>query len=100
MQIRAAEISDIIREQIKQYEKQLEVRETGMVLSCGDGIARIYGLDRAAAGDLIEIPRSIYGIVIDLDDDHVGAAVLVEQQELNDGDDDQRNGRIVVVPMR
>ena len=53
MQIRAAEISDIIREQIKEYEKQLEVRETGVVLSCGDGIARIYGLDRAAAGELI-----------------------------------------------
>src|SRR5438046_9972228 len=58
MQIRAAEISDIIREQIKEYEKQLEVRETGMVLSCGDGIARIYGLDKAAAGELIEFPRS------------------------------------------
>src|SRR5207253_951009 len=59
MQIRAAEISDIIREQIKEYEKQLEVRETGMVLSCGDGIARIYGLDKAAAGELIEFPRGI-----------------------------------------
>src|SRR5215475_9564365 len=53
MQIRAAEISDIIREQIKDYEKQLEVRETGTVLSCGDGIARIYGLDKVAAGELI-----------------------------------------------
>ena len=64
MQIRAAEISDIIREQIKEYEKQLEVRETGVVLSAGDGIARIYGLDKAAAGELIEFPHGIYGLVL------------------------------------
>ena len=99
MQIRAAEISDIIREQIKQYEKQLEVRETGMVLSCGDGIARIYGLDRAAAGELIEFPRGIYGIVLNLEEDNVGAAVLGEQQEIKEGDEVRRTGRIAEVPV-
>src|SRR6058998_1531622 len=99
MQIRAAEISDIIREQIKEYEKQLEVRETGMVLSCGDGIARIYGLDRAAAGELIEFPRGIYGIVLNLEEDNVGAAVLGEQQEIKDGDEVRRTGRIAEVPV-
>src|SRR2546425_8590145 len=60
MQIRAAEISDVIRDQIKEYEKQLEVRETGFVLSAGDGIARIYGLERGAAGGPIEVPPRIY----------------------------------------
>src|SRR5438094_7599581 len=99
MQIRAAEISDIIREQIRQHEKQLEVRETGMVLSCGDGIARIYGLDRAAAGELIEFPRGIYGIVLNLEEDNVGAAILGEQQEIKEGDEVRRTGRIAEVPV-
>ncbi len=99
MQIRAAEISDIIREQIKEYEKQLEVRETGMVLSCGDGIARIYGLDRAAAGELIEFPRGIYGIVLNLEEDNVGSAILGEQQEIKEGDEVRRTGRIAEVPV-
>src|SRR6184192_2339462 len=99
MQIRAAEISDIIREQIKEYEKQLEVRETGMVLSCGDGIARIYGLDQAAAGELIEFPRGIYGIVLNLEEDNVGAAILGEQQEIKEGDEVRRTGRIAEVPV-
>src|SRR5438477_624748 len=99
MQIRAAEISDIIREQIKEYEKQLEVRETGMVLSCGDGIARIYGLDKAAAGELIEFPRGIYGIVLNLEEDNVGTAILGEQQEIKEGDEVRRTGRIAEVPV-
>jgi F-type H+-transporting ATPase subunit alpha len=99
MQIRAAEISDIIREQIKEYEKQLEVRETGMVLSCGDGIARIYGLDKAAAGELIEFPHGIYGIVLNLEEDNVGAAILGEQQEIKEGDEVRRTGRIAEVPV-
>ena len=99
MQIRAAEISDIIREQIKEYAKQLEVRETGMVLSCGDGIARIYGLDKAAAGELIEFPRGIYGIVLNLEEDNVGAAILGEQQEIKEGDEVRRTGRIAEVPV-
>ena len=99
MQIRAAEISDIIREQIKEYEKQLEVRETGMVLSCGDGIARIYGLDKAAAGELIEFPRGIFGIVLNLEEDNVGAAILGEQQEIKEGDEVRRTGRIAEVPV-
>src|SRR5438874_4926613 len=99
MQIRAAEISDIIREQIKQYEKQLEVRETGMVLASGDGIARIYGLDQAAAGELIEFPRGIYGIVLNLEEDNVGAAILGYQQEIKEGDEVRRTGRIAEVPV-
>ncbi len=99
MQIRAAEISDIIREQIREYEKQLEVRETGVVLSAGDGIARIYGLDRVAAGELIEFPGGIYGIALNLEEDNVGAAVLGEQQAIKEGDEVRRTGRIAEVPV-
>jgi F-type H+-transporting ATPase subunit alpha len=99
MQIRAAEISDIIREQIKEYEKQLEVRETGVVLSCGDGIARIYGLDKAAMGELLEFPHGVFGLVLNLEEDNVGAALLGEQQEIKEGDEVRRTGRIAEVPV-
>jgi F-type H+-transporting ATPase subunit alpha len=99
MQIRAAEISDIIREQIKGYEKQLEVRETGMVLSCGDGIARVYGLDKVAAGELVEFPHAIFGIVLNLEEDNVGVAIFGEQQEIKEGDEVRRTGRIAEVPV-
>jgi len=99
MQIRAAEISDVIREQIKQFEKQLEVRETGVVLSAGDGIARIYGLDKAAAGELLEFPHDIYGLVLNLEEDNVGAAIFGEQQDIREGDEVRRTGRIAEVPV-
>src|SRR4029453_8858325 len=99
MQIRAAEISDIIREQIREYEKQLEVRETGVVLSCGDGIARIYGLDKAAMGELLEFPHGVFGLVLNLEEDNVGAALLGEQQEIKEGDEVRRTGRIAEVPV-
>ena len=99
MQIRAAEISDIIREQIRDYEKQLEVRETGIVLSTGDGIARIYGLDKAEAGELVEFPHSVYGIVLNLEEDNVGVAVLGDQQAIKEGDEVRRTGRIAEVPV-
>ena len=98
MQIRAAEISDVIRDQIKEYEKQLEVRETGFVLSAGDGIARIYGLERVAAGELIEFPHGIYGIVLNLEEDNVGTAIMGEQQAIKEGDEVKRTGRIAEVP--
>jgi F-type H+/Na+-transporting ATPase subunit alpha len=99
MQIRAAEISDIIRDQIERYEKQLEVRETGLVLSAGDGIARIYGLDKAGAGELVEFPHGIYGIVLNLEEDNVGVAILGEQQAIKEGDEVRRTGRIAEVPV-
>jgi F-type H+/Na+-transporting ATPase subunit alpha len=99
MQIRAAEISDIIREQIKDYEKQLEVRETGTVLSCGDGIARIYGLDKVAAGELIEFGEGIYGLALNLEEDNVGAAIMGEATSVKEGDEVRRTGRIAEVPV-
>src|SRR5262245_66576909 len=94
MQIRAAEISDIIREQIRDYEKQLEVRETGVVLSAGDGIARIYGLDKVEAGELIEFPDGIYGLALNLEEDNVSAAVMGEAQPINEGAEDLDPGLI------
>ena len=99
MEIRAAEISDIIRSQIKEYEREVEVRETGRVLSTGDGIARIYGLDKAAAGELIEFPNSIYGLVLNLEEDNVGAAIFGEAHEIKEGDEVRRTGRIAEVPV-
>ena len=98
MQIRAAEISDIIREQIKDYEQRLEVRETGVVLSAGDGIARIYGLDKVAAGELIEFPHGVYGIALNLEEDNVGCAIMGEPQVIKEGDEVRRTGRIAEVP--
>ena len=99
MAIRAAEISDIIRQQLKDYTKSLEVRETGKVLSTGDGIARIYGLEKAAVGELLEFPNSIFGMVLNLDEDNVGAALFGEAQEIGEGDEVKRTGRIAEVPV-
>jgi len=99
MEIRAAEISDIIKRQIQEYEREVEVRETGRVLSTGDGIARIYGLDKAAAGELIEFPHHIYGLVLNLEEDNVGAAIFGEAQEIKEGDEVRRTGRIAQVPV-
>ena len=99
MQIRAAEISDIIREQVRDYEKQLEVRETGVVLSAGDGIARIYGLDKVEAGELIAFPHDVYGLALNLEEDNVGAAIMGEAQLIKEGDEVRRTGRIAEVPV-
>jgi F-type H+-transporting ATPase subunit alpha len=99
MQIRAAEISDIIREQIREYEKRLEVRETGVVLSTGDGIARIYGLDKVEAGELIEFPHELFGLALNLEEDNVGAAIMGESQLIKEGDEVRRTGRIAEVPV-
>jgi F-type H+/Na+-transporting ATPase subunit alpha len=99
MEIRAAEISDVIKKQIAEYGRDLEVRETGVVLSCGDGIARIYGLDKAAAGELLQFPHDIYGMVLNLEEDNVGAVLFGEVQAIGEGDEVRRTGRIAEVPV-
>ena len=99
MEIRAAEISDIIKRQIEEYEREIEVRETGRVLSAGDGIARIYGLDKVAAGELIEFGQNIYGLVLNLEEDNVGAAIFGEAQQIREGEEVRRTGRIAEVPV-
>jgi F-type H+-transporting ATPase subunit alpha len=97
--VRASEVSEILRAEIKGFEAGLEVRETGRVLSCGDGIARIYGLENAAAGELIEFPHSIFGLVLNLEEDHVGAAICGEPWAVKEGDEVKRTGRIAEVPV-
>ena len=99
MEIRAEEISEIIRKQIKEYGKEVEVAETGTIISIGDGIARIHGLDKAMAGELLEFPGGISGMVLNLEEDNVGAAILGEFSEIKEGDTVKRTGRIVEVPV-
>jgi len=99
MQIRAEEISGIIEKQIKDYDKKVEVNETGVVLSVGDGIARLYGLEKAMAGELLEFPHGVMGMVLNLEEDNVGAALLGEDRYVKEGDVVKRTGRIVQVPV-
>src|SRR5271169_1305476 len=99
MQLRAEEISQIIKSQIKNYEKTVDVTETGTVLSVGDGIARIYGLAGAMAGELLAFPGDLMGIVLNLEEDNVGAAVFGDAQGVKEGDTVKRTGRIAEVPV-
>ncbi|MGH7816128.1 MAG: F0F1 ATP synthase subunit alpha [Candidatus Binatia bacterium] len=97
MDIGTAEISRIIKEQIRDYEKTVEIQEVGTVLSTGDGIARIYGLDKVAAGELLEFPHGIFGIALNLEEDNVGAALFGETHMIKEGDTVKRTGRIAEV---
>ncbi len=99
MEIRAEEISSILKRQIKDYEKKLEVSETGTILYVGDGIARVYGLENAMAGELLEFPGDIYGIVLNLEEDNVGTAIFGEDWHIKEGDVVKRTGRIAAVPV-
>jgi len=99
MQIRAEEISEIIKQQIQDYDKKVEVSETGSVISVGDGIARLHGLENAMAGELLEFPHGIMGMVRHLEADNVGAAILGEDVHIKEGDTVKRTGRIVQVPV-
>jgi F-type H+-transporting ATPase subunit alpha len=99
MAIRAEEISEIIEKQIKDYDKKVEVSETGVVLSVGDGIARLYGLEQAMAGELLEFSHGVMGMVLNLEEDNVGAALLGEALYVKEGDVAKRTGRIVQVPV-
>src|SRR5512136_3467102 len=97
--IRAEEISQIISSQIKEYEKKLDISETGTVLSVGDGIARIYGVQNAMAMELLEFPGGILGMVLNLEADNVGVAVLGEVTHIKEGDIVKRTGKIAQVPV-
>lgn len=97
MQIRADEISQIIRRQIDDYEKKVEVAETGSVLSVGDGIARVYGLENAQAGELIEFPGNLMGMVLNLEANNVGIALMGSGTHIREGDTCKRSGRIADV---
>jgi len=97
--IRAEEITQIISKQIKDYEKKLDVSETGTVLSVGDGIARVYGVENAMAMELVEFPGGILGMVLNLETDNVGVAILGEDTHIKEGDIVKRTGRIAEVPV-
>lgn len=97
--IKAEEISQLIKTQIKGFEKTIDIKEVGAVISVGDGIARIYGLERAMAGELLEFPHNIRGMVLNLEEDNVGAAILGEDYKIKEGDIVKRTGRIVEVPV-
>jgi F-type H+-transporting ATPase subunit alpha len=99
MQIRAEEISKIIKEQIKGYEKEIDVAETGTILSVGDGIARIYGLRNAMASELIEFPHNVMGMALNLEEDNVGCVLFGESAGIKEGDQVRRTKRIVEVPV-
>lgn len=99
MSIRVEEISRIIRKQIEDYDKQVEVSETGTVLSAGDGIARVYGLEQVMAGELIQFPNDVQGMVLNLEEDNVGVALLGAANKIKEGDEVRRTGRIVDVPV-
>ena len=99
MELRAEEISQIIKEQITDYDKQVELSETGVVLSVGDGIARVYGLEKAMALELVEFPGNVLGLVLNLEEDNVGIAIMGEDTGIKEGDIVKRTGRIAEVPV-
>src|SRR5579871_6920113 len=101
--IRADEISRVLREEIENYEKAVDVAETGSVISVGDGIARIYGLENVMAGELIEFPSktgaAVSGIALNLEEEDVGAVLLGEASTIKEGDEVRRTGRIMSIPV-
>src|SRR5919204_645368 len=98
-QIKADEISQLIREQIENYESKITVDEVGTVISLGDGIARVYGLDKVMAGELLEFPHDVSGIAMNLEEDQVGVVLLGDYTEIKEGDEVKRTGRIMSVPV-
>ena len=99
MQIKAEEISQIIKDQIAGYKKDIDLKETGTVLSVGDGIARVYGVENCQAMELLEFPGNIFGLALNLEEDNVGCAVLGDVRFIKEGDIVKRTGRIAEVPV-
>ena len=99
MQLHADEISAIIKQQIQNFDRVGQVIETGTVLPSGDGIARVYGLEGVMAGELVEFPGGLFGLVLNLEQDNVGVAVLGESTGVKEGDTVKRTGRIADVPV-
>ena len=99
MDIRAEEISKIIRDQIGSHAVEVDIAEVGSVISLGDGIARVHGVERAMAGEMLEFPHGVFGIALNLEEDSVGAVLLGEFREIKEGDTVKRTGRIISVPV-
>ena len=98
-QIRADEITSILRHEIENYERAIDVSEVGTIMSVGDGIARIHGLDKVMAGELIQFSHGVSGIAMNLEEDQVGSVLLGEATEIKEGDEVKRTGRIMSVPV-
>ncbi len=98
-QIKADEITQLIRQQIENYESKIAVDEVGTVITLGDGIARVHGLDKVMAGELLSFPHDVAGIAMNLEEDQVGAVLLGEYTEIKEGDEVKRTGRIISVPV-
>ena len=99
MHLRPEEISSVIKEQIKRYSTELEVSDVGTVIQVADGIARIHGLEKAMQGELLEFPGEVYGMVLNLEEDNVGAVLLGDSRNVNEGDTVKTTGRVVEVPV-
>jgi len=99
MKIRPEEIISVIRKEIEAYEKELDVEEVGTILEVGDGIARIYGLNRTMAGEMLEFPHDVYGLALNLEEDTIGAVILGEYLDLKEGDIVKRTRRVLEVPV-
>ena len=99
MSLRADEISSLIQKQIEGFEEGIELKETGRVISVGDGIARIHGLENAMSGELLSFPGDLVGMVLNLEEDNVGAILLGFDDLIKEGDEVKRTGRIMEVPV-
>lgn len=99
MNLKPEEISSVIKEQIARYKDRMEVSDVGTVIQVADGIARIHGLEKAMQGELLEFPGDVYGMVMNLEEDNVGAVLLGNQKNISEGDTVKTTGRVVEVPV-
>src|SRR5512139_2105533 len=99
MNIKAEEISKIIRDQIGSFAVDVDVAEVGTIVSIGDGIARVHGVERTMAGEMLEFPHGVFGIALNLEEDSVGAVLLGDYKEIKEGDTVKRTARIISVPV-
>lgn len=97
--LKPEEISKLIKEQIRRYDDELEVGETGTVITIGDGISLVHGLNNAMSGELLLFPHDVYGMVLNLEEEHVGAVLLGDDEGIKEGDEVKRTGKIVEVPV-
>ena len=99
MQIRAEEISDLIKQRIESYEGKIEFKEVGYVISVGDGVARVYGLEHVMYGEMVLFPGDIYGMALNLEEETVGVVLLGEDTHIKEGDEVTHTGRVMAVPV-
>ena len=99
MHIKPEEITSIIKNEIKNYEKELETVDSGTIIQIGDGVARVYGLEECMEGELLEFPNQVFGMALNLEQDNVGCVLLGSEEGIKEGDIVKRTGKIVEVPV-